>query len=45
LGRARAAAGKDRIDYGKRAIFLMRGRDRHGGNDFSIGHAEARAGP
>ena len=25
-------------DYGKRALFLLRGRDRSGRNDFSVGH-------
>ncbi len=28
-------------DYGKRALFLLRGRDRSGRNDFSVGHKKS----
>ena len=29
-----------RVDLANRPIFLVRGADQHGGNDFAIGHTE-----
>lgn len=43
LGQRNYDSGRDRINYGRRALYQLRGRDTCGRNDMTVGHAENRA--